>query len=93
MHSLEGNDFVEIGLKFSKMERKLGEIDRARGVYQYMCQYCNPHIKEVKAKFWDVWEKFEIYHGNEETYKECMKFLRVNQMRFDTGGIHINPNE
>lgn len=36
---LEGQDFIEIGLKFSKQERKLGEIDRARGIYQHMSQF------------------------------------------------------
>lgn len=36
---LEGKEFIEMGLKFSKLERKLGEIDRARSVYQHMSQF------------------------------------------------------
>lgn len=30
---LTGADLIEIGLRFAKMERKLGEVDRARGIY------------------------------------------------------------
>jgi pre-mRNA-splicing factor SYF1 len=36
---LEGSDYIEMGLKFSKTERKLGEIDRARAIYQHMSQF------------------------------------------------------
>lgn len=32
--------------------------------------------------FWNVWEKFEIYHGNEDTYKEFMKYKRTVEMRY-----------
>lgn len=79
---LEGKDFIEMGLKFSKLERKLGEIDRARSIYQHMSQFCNPKIKEIQEKFWNVWDKFEIYHGNEDTYKEFMKYKRTVEMRY-----------
>ena len=79
---LQGKEFVEIGLRFSKLERKLGEIDRARAIYQHMSQFWNPQIKEIQDKFWNVWEKFEIYHGNEDTYKEFMKYKRTVEMRY-----------
>ena len=79
---LEGKDFIEMGLKYSKLERKLGEIDRARSIYEHMSQFCNPQIKEIQEKFWNVWDKFEIYHGNEDTYKEFMKYKRTVEMRY-----------
>ncbi|CAI2386696.1 unnamed protein product [Moneuplotes crassus] len=79
---LEGRDFIEIGLKSAKLERKLGEIDRARSIYQHLSQFCNPKIKEIQEKFWNVWDKFEIYHGNEDTYKEFMKYKRTVEMRY-----------
>jgi len=95
--SLEGRDFIEIGLKFSKLERKLGEIDRSRGIYQHMSQFCNPQLKEIQEKFWNVWEKFEIYHGNEETYKEFMKYKRTVEMRYSISvpfeNIKINQQD
>ena len=80
--TLEGNDFIEIGLKFSRLERKLGEIDRARSIYQHMSQFCNPSLKDIEQKFWNVWEKFEIYHGNEDTYKEFMKYKRTVEIEY-----------
>lgn len=30
---VEGGDRVQMGLRFAKMERKLGEVDRARAIY------------------------------------------------------------
>lgn len=33
---LQGQDLIDIGLKFSKFERKLGEIDRARDIYVHL---------------------------------------------------------
>ena len=41
---LEPNQLlVQLGLRFAKMERKLNESERARGVYMHLSQYCNPH--------------------------------------------------
>ena len=95
--TLEGNDFIEIGLKFSRLERKLGEIDRARSIYQHMSQFCNPSLKDIEQKFWNVWEKFEIYHGNEDTYKEFMKYKRTVEMRYSISvpldNLQDNPQQ
>jgi pre-mRNA-splicing factor SYF1 len=33
---LKGFDLLEIGLRFAKLERKLGEIDRARAIYIHL---------------------------------------------------------
>lgn len=33
---LNGNDLIEIGLKYATLEKKLGEIDRARGIYSHI---------------------------------------------------------
>lgn len=35
-----------MGLRFAKMERKLGEVDRARAIYQHLSQFCNPRQRE-----------------------------------------------
>jgi pre-mRNA-splicing factor SYF1 len=29
-------DLIQMGLRFAKMERKLGEVDRARAIYQHV---------------------------------------------------------
>jgi pre-mRNA-splicing factor SYF1 len=73
---------IDIGLKFTKLERKLGEIDRARGIYEHLSQYSNPNHSLQKEKFWRKWEQFEVFHGNEETYKEFMKAKRTVELRY-----------
>ena len=45
---------MELGIRFAKVERKLGEIDRARAIYANLSQYCNPENKD--DKFWKIWE-------------------------------------
>ena len=56
-----------ICVKFAEMERRLGEIDRARAIYGHGSQFADPR---VDRKLWETWEKFEVQHGNEDTFKE-----------------------
>jgi pre-mRNA-splicing factor SYF1 len=71
-----------MGLRFAKMERKMGENERARGIYQHLSQFCNPRIRENEEQFWSIWEKFEVYHGNEDTYSDFMRTKRTVELRF-----------
>lgn len=71
-----------MGLRFAKLERKLGEIDRARAIYVHLSQFCNPRVKEYEDQFWFIWEKFEIYHGNEDTYSDYLKTKRTVELRY-----------
>lgn len=71
-----------MGLRFAKMERKLGEVNRARAIYQHMSQFCNPRVRENEEQFWTIWEKFEVYHGNEDTYSDYMRTKRTVEIRF-----------
>lgn len=41
---------VPWGLGFIEIEKKLGEIDRARQIYSYLAQFCEPLIEEYG--FW-----------------------------------------
>ena len=66
---------VELGLRFSDLERKLGEIDRSRAIYQFVSQYSNPD--DDYQHFWKLWEEFEIKHGNVDTYKDYMRYKRT----------------
>ena len=55
------------------METKLGEVDRARALYQYGSQFAVPaHVPE----YWSEWKQFEEAHGNEETYREMLRVKR-----------------
>ena len=60
-------------LEFADLERKLGEIDRARAIFVYASSLADP---KQDRNFWGTWEDFEIRHGNEETYREMLRIKR-----------------
>ena len=66
-------------VKFAEMERRLGEIDRARAIYGHASQFCDPRVDAV---FWKKWEAFEVQHGNEDTFKEMLRIKRSVQAQF-----------
>ncbi|KAI1610927.1 pre-mRNA-splicing factor syf1 [Exophiala viscosa] len=68
-------------LKFAEMERRLGEIDRARAIYGHGSQFADPRVEK---DFWDTWEKFEVAHGNEDTFKEMLRIRRSVAAQFNT---------
>ncbi|ESO83805.1 hypothetical protein LOTGIDRAFT_236450 [Lottia gigantea] len=71
----------EMCLRFADLERKLGEIDRARAVYAHCSQTCDPRTTE---KFWATWKEFEIKHGNEDTVREMLRIKRSVQATYNT---------
>lgn len=71
----------EMCVRFAEMETKLGEIDRARAVYAYCSQMCDPRIT---ADFWMTWKDFEIRHGNEDTMREMLRIKRSVQATYNT---------
>jgi len=66
-------------LRFAEMERRLGEIDRARAVYGHGSQFADPRRE---ANYWKKWEQFEVQHGNEDTFKEMLRVKRSVQAQF-----------
>uniref|UniRef100_A0A8D0G452 Pre-mRNA-splicing factor SYF1 n=1 Tax=Sphenodon punctatus TaxID=8508 RepID=A0A8D0G452_SPHPU len=71
----------EMCLRFADMECKLGEIDRARAVYSYCSQICDPR---TTVSFWQTWKEFEIRHGNEDTIREMLRVKRSVQATYNT---------
>lgn len=82
---------IEIGKKFANIEKKLGEIDRARAIYGYVSQFCDPR-KSDEEEFWKVWHDFEVYHGNEDTFREMMRIKRTVITKYAGAGILIEEN-
>ncbi|TKA67677.1 Pre-mRNA-splicing factor syf1 [Cryomyces minteri] len=68
-------------IRFADMERRLGEIDRARALYGHASQFCDPRTSPA---FWRKWEAFEVQHGNEDTFKEMLRIKRSVQAQFNT---------
>ena len=77
--ALPDNEAKEMCLKFAEMERRLGEIDRARAIYGHASQFCDPRID---PGFWQKWEAFEVQHGNEDTFKEMLRIKRSVQAQY-----------
>lgn len=77
--ALPDKEAKDMCLKFAEMERRLGEIDRARAIYGHASQFCDPR---TNAGFWQKWEAFEVQHGNEDTFKEMLRIKRSVQAQY-----------
>lgn len=71
-------------LRFAEVERKLGEIDRARAIFKHGSQLCNP---QTVLSFWKTWHDFEVQHGNEDTFREMLRIKRSVQARFSQSNV------
>ncbi|XP_054157730.1 pre-mRNA-splicing factor syf1 homolog [Oppia nitens] len=78
---LNDSQAQDMCLKFAELERKLGEIDRARAIYGHCSQMCDPR---TSANFWNVWKEFEVKHGNEDTIREMLRIKRSVAATFNT---------
>ncbi|SPQ20013.1 9c6573f0-734b-4efd-8641-271f0b99e5e9 [Thermothielavioides terrestris] len=79
--TLPDNEARDMCLKFADMEKRLGEIDRARAIYGHASQFCDPR---TNPDFWAKWEDFEVHHGNEDTFKEMLRIKRSVQAQYNT---------
>lgn len=79
--TLPDNEARDMCLKFADMEKRLGEIDRARAIYGHASQFCDPR---TNPDFWSKWEQFEVQHGNEDTFKEMLRIKRSVQAQYNT---------
>ena len=68
-------------MRFAQLERKLGEIDRARAIYAHASQFCDPR---TMPDFWQEWYNFEIETGSEDTFREMLRIKRSVQAQFNT---------
>jgi hypothetical protein len=53
-------------LRYAALERRLGEIDRARAIYVHASSLADPR---TDPGFWADWNDFEVKHGNEDTFR------------------------
>ena len=72
---------AKVCIRFAQLERKLGEIDRARAIYAHASQFCDPR---VMPDFWKEWYDFEIETGSEDTFREMLRIKRSVQAQFNT---------
>ena len=75
-------------MKYAELETKLGEIDRARGIFSHGSQMSDPRTSK---SYWKAWQEFEVRHGNEDTFREMLRIKGSVQAQYNTqvsmGGI------
>ncbi len=71
----------KMSLRYAELERRLGEIDRARAILIHASQFSDPR---TDPEFWIKWREFEATHGNQDTFREMLKIRRSVQAQFNT---------
>lgn len=71
--SLDNKDARSFCLNYAKLEEHLGEIDRARTIYSFCSQMCDPR---VDREFWALWADFEQRFGGLESIDEMLRIKR-----------------
>uniref|UniRef100_A0A0G4GTZ3 Suppressor of forked domain-containing protein n=1 Tax=Chromera velia CCMP2878 TaxID=1169474 RepID=A0A0G4GTZ3_9ALVE len=75
-------------LEYARVERGLGETDRARAIYEHGSQYCDP---KKEPQFWKVWRDFEVAYGNEDTFRDMLRKKRSVEAQY--AQVHFNAAE
>ncbi|XP_058223295.1 uncharacterized protein LOC131333012 [Rhododendron vialii] len=70
---LPDKDVKTMCMKYAELEKSLGEIDRARGVFIYVSRFADPRSD---PDVWNKWNEFEVNHGNEDTFREMLRIRR-----------------
>ena len=73
INALPQDRSTEMCQRYANLERKLGEIDRARAIFSHAAQFCDPRVSE---EFWGKFNDFEVHHGNEDTFRDMLRVKR-----------------
>lgn len=77
---VKAEDVLEFAVRYAVMETRLGEIDRARGIYTHACQIADPRRKGLFEIFWKSWNDFELEHGTEDSFRDMLHEKRNAQL-------------
>ncbi|KAG1676470.1 hypothetical protein FOA52_002290 [Chlamydomonas sp. UWO 241] len=83
-HELSDADARTMGLRYAQLERKLGEIDRARAIFIHVSSLCDPRTDKA---FWGEWKTFEVASGNEDTFREMLRIQRSVAASYANSGL------
>ena len=70
----------DICLRYSDLEKRLGEVDRARAIFRHCANYCDPRNA---LAFYQTYHNFEVAYGNEDTFREMLRLKRSVAAKFD----------
>jgi pre-mRNA-splicing factor SYF1 len=57
MQYIPDSRIKDLSVKYAELEMTLGEIDRARAIFQYGSQHCDPGKDNA---LWGKWHGFEV---------------------------------
>lgn len=77
--SLDNRNARTFCLEYASLEEGLGEIDRARTIFSYCSQMCDPRVDK---DFWKIWADFEQRFGGLETIDEMLRIKRSIEALF-----------
>ncbi|KAL4450099.1 hypothetical protein ABPG77_010768 [Micractinium sp. CCAP 211/92] len=85
-YALTDGDTRTLCMRYASLERRLGEIDRARAILIHAASLADPRSEK---DFWAEWNAFEVKHGNEDTFREMLRIKRsvaaaFSQAHFNT---------
>eukprot|EP01128_Nolandella_sp_AFSM9_P005156 TRINITY_DN2456_c0_g1_i1.p1 TRINITY_DN2456_c0_g1~~TRINITY_DN2456_c0_g1_i1.p1 ORF type:complete len:829 (-),score=203.80 TRINITY_DN2456_c0_g1_i1:83-2569(-) len=85
---LQPKDVRDFALRYSRLEKNLGEIDRARAVLGHAAQFCPP---QRDSDFWEEWRLFEVKHGSVDTVREMFRVKRSTNAQFSSSYANFTP--
>lgn len=80
-------EIIEFSLRYAKLETRMGEIDRARGIYKHGAEVADPRAGSMCCALWDSWNAFELEHGSEDTFRDMLRVKRTVQMK--NAAVHL----
>lgn len=83
VYDFKGYEYTSrLAIYFAQVEKSVGEIERARAVFQYASQFCDPGKLSF---FWDSWYQLELEHGTATSFKEMLRVKRSAIAQFGAG--------
>lgn len=73
---------VDVCLRFIKFEISANDFPRVRALFKYATGLASPQQHTMKQA-WKSWEEFELEHGDEESYKQMLKYKRTVSKDFE----------
>ncbi|KAL7664729.1 Pre-mRNA-splicing factor SYF1 [[Candida] zeylanoides] len=71
---------VQFAFRFIEFETTNNQFTRVRSVFKYLAGLKPPSESDT---VWDKWEAFELTHGDENTFKDMLRFKRIIYSQFE----------
>lgn len=69
-------DVAEFASRYAALEMRLGEVDRARAIFQITCSAVDTTSGGACATFWNAWRDLEIQSGTDDSLRDMMRRRR-----------------